>query len=364
MTLMRRVRVLSLPVLAALPPGGARAACNPTGTEECCRKDVSVVCDSVTWPTAQGVSAELGCDEVTFTLNGVVDGRFSATRTTEWTPTDPDTDCPAPQTEPLVGSVDPEITWEVFLGDVKIRDGDGSSALITNLPPGSVRCVFTMASRTDWCGEDTKTYEASTNLPAASLILPEIVGRNDLVEPCGDPTAFVSSVEELAEDAEDLYTLSWSVAPMADEVTIFSETADKLRVLVADGSRLSTTFHAPPMDMSETVWLEGLRRSDETNECTFTMAYRIGDLLCEISATTTVVSVEFDAACYNRMDPYPEVVGPRYRRVMEKRDLNTKGKRCSDERKTMDCRGPHDVRGMVGGNGGAWRFLGADSFRW
>ena len=308
MILMRRVRVLSLPVLAALPSGGARAACNPTGTEDCCRKDVSVECDSVTWPTAEGASAEPGCDEVSFTLDGIVNGRFSATRTSVWTPTDPDTDCPAPQTEPIEGAVVPEVTWEIFHNGLKIGEGGGPSALATNVSGGTVRCEFTMTSATEWCGEDTKTYEASTNLPTATLLLPEIVGRNDHVEPCEDPTDLVSRVEELAEDEEDLYTLSWSVSPEADEVTIFSETADKLRVLVADGSRLATTFHHPPMPEETEIWLEGIRRSDETNDCTVTMAYRIGDLLCEISATTTVVSVELDKFCYNRMDPHPEVL--------------------------------------------------------
>jgi len=304
----RRALLPLLPLLAlAALPGAASAACNPTGTEECCTKHVSVECDSVTWPTAEGASAEPGCDEVSFTLDGIVNGRFFATKTTEWTQNDPETDCPDPQTEPVEGAVVPEVTWEIFHNGVSIRTGEGTSALATNVSGGTVRCEFTMTSTTEWCGEDTKTYEASTNLPTASLLLPEIVGRNDLVEPCEDPTDFVSSVEELAADEEDLYTLSWSVSPEADEVTIFSETADKLRVLVADGSRLATTFHHPPMPEETEIWLEGIHRSDETNDCTVTMAYRIGELLCEISATTTVVSVELDKFCYNRMDPHPEV---------------------------------------------------------
>ena len=304
----RRALLPLLPLLAlAALPGATLAACNPTGTEECCTKHVSVECDSVTWPTAEGASAEPGCDEVSFTLDGIVNGRFFATKTTEWTQNDPETDCPDPQTEPVEGAVVPEVTWEIFHNGLKIGEGGGPSALATNVSGGTVRCEFTMTSATEWCGEDMKTYEASTNLPTASLVLPEIVGRNDLVEPCEDPTDHVSSVEELAADEEDLYTLSWSVSPEADEVTIFSETTDKLRVLVADGSRLATTFHHPPMPEETEIWLEGIHRSDETNDCTVTMAYRIGELLCEISATTTVVSVELDKFCYNRMDPHPEV---------------------------------------------------------
>ena len=308
MTLMRRIRVLSLPVLAALPSGAARAACNPTGTDVCCERTETLEIGGVAWPEADGVEVSRTCTAAAFELKGLREGRVWGTNVTAWVSSDTGVVCPPALRTPFEAAVEPDVVWEMTVGGTNRVSGSGTLAESPDPVAGPVQCVFTVRGETAGCGSRERTYEGEALVPATGFSLPDVVGRNDLVEPCADHTVRVGTIEELLADEEDLSRLKqWLPSPDAVAAVLYSETPGRLRVLAADGDELRDGCEYPEVPPDAPVWLEGVSRSETPGDARAALSVLADGIWCEASATTTVVSVEFDAACYNRMDPYPEV---------------------------------------------------------
>ena len=308
MNLMRRIRVLSLPVLAALPSGAARAACNPTGTDVCCERTETREIGGVEWPEADGVEVSRTCTAAAFELKGLREGRVWGTNVTAWVSSDTGVVCPPALRTPFEAAVEPDVVWEMTVGGTNRVSGSGTLAESPDPVAGSVQCVFTVRGETAGCGSRERTYEGEALVPATGFSLPDVVGRNDLVEPCADHTVRVGTIEELLADEEDLSRLKqWLPSPDAVAAVLYSETPGRLRVLAADGDELRDGCEYPEVPPDAPVWLEGVSRSETPGDARAALSVLSDGIWCEASATTTVVSVEFDAACYNRMDPYPEV---------------------------------------------------------
>lgn len=303
---MTRLRPAALLLLAALP-GAAWAACNPVGTEDCCTKVETPECEEVDWPEADGVNISGTCTAVAFELVGLTSGRYVKKTTVEWIANDPSVECPTNQIRLEEFTFEANVTWRITENGVTVKTGGGTFAESPDPVSGSIGCTFTLSSDAGICGENTEDYSASTNLPVASVSIPSIVGSNDLVEPCEDEVDPVTSVEELHDDEDDLYNVTWSCSPDPEEVTIWSTTPQKLQIHVDKEGTLAHVYHYPEMSRTEPIWAEGLLRSDVPNDAVVKMLYKVNGVTCETTNACTVVSVDLDKDAYNRMDPFPQV---------------------------------------------------------
>lgn len=157
MILMRRVRVLSLPVLAALPPGGARAACNTTGTDVCCERTETLEIGGVEWPEADGVEASRTCSSSAFELTGLRPGRLWGTNVTSWASADPETVCPPALRAPFEEEIEPDVVWEMSVGGTNVPDGSGPPTRSeARLLPCDLRLLtaggVAVPDEEEWCG--------------------------------------------------------------------------------------------------------------------------------------------------------------------------------------------------------------------
>ena len=303
---MTRLRPAALLLLAALP-GAAWAACNPVGTEDCCTKIETPECEEVDWPEADGIDVSGTCSSVAFELVGLTPGRYTKKTTVEWIANDPSVECPTNQIRLEEFTFEANVTWRITENGVTVKTGGGTFAESPDPVSGSIGCTFTLSSDAGICGENSEDYSASTNLPVASVTIPPIIGSNDLVEPCEDEVDPVTSVEELHDDEDDLYNVTWSCSPDPEEVTITAGPDAKLILHIDDDGELAHIYHYPEMSRTEPIWAEGLLRSDVPNDAFVSMVYTVDGVTCETSNFCTVVSVDLDRDAYNRMDPFPQV---------------------------------------------------------